>query len=139
MPEILGIGAAVTALVVFRRYAARQVVKRRGRFVWAFAFPMILGPAVLVWAGAHMVYSGHALGALLVVTGALLGGVELLFFRRASRAVSATPVGGDLGDALLEPATDYMLVMTVGGLLFGIVGGLALVVLAILNQSPAGH
>ena len=62
MPEVLAGAVAVVALVLFRRYAARQVARRRGAFVWAFAFPMVLGPAVIVWAGARLLSSGQILG-----------------------------------------------------------------------------
>ena len=136
MPEVLAGVVAVVALVLIRHYAARQVARRRGGFVWAFAFPMVLGPTVMVWAGARLLSSGQIFGGLLLVFGAALGTVELLFFRRASRAVSAVAPGQDLGEALLKPTTDYILVMTVGGLIFAIVGGMALVVWVILKQSP---
>jgi len=134
MPEIIAAAIAIAALVLFRHYAARQVGARRGRFVWAFAFPMVLGPAVIVWAGLRLLSSGQILGGLLVVFGAALGTVELQFFRRASRIVSAAAPGQDLGDVLVEPATDFMLVMTVGGLLFAVVGGIGLIVWAVLTQ-----
>ena len=135
MPEVLAGAIAVVALVLFRRYAARQVARRRGAFVWAFAFPMVLGPAVIVWAGGRLLSSGQILGGLLLVFGAVLGTVELLFFQRASRAVSTAAPGQDLSEALIEPTTDFVVVMTVGGLILAVVGGLALVFWAILNQN----
>jgi hypothetical protein len=134
MPEVIAGAAAVVALLVFRRYAARQVVARRGRFVWAFAFPMVLGPAVMVWAGLRLLSLGQIFGGFLIIFGAALGAVELTFFRRASRVVSATSPGQDLGDALIEPTTNFMLITTVGALLFAILGGVALVVWAIVTQ-----
>ena len=135
MPEVLAGAVAVVALIAFRHYAAREVAKGRGAFIWAFAFPMVVGPAVIVWAGARLLLSGQLFGGFLLVFGAALGMVELLFFRRASRAVSMAVPGQDLGEALLEPTTDFMLVMTIGGLTVAIIGGVALVVWAILNQN----
>lgn len=134
MPEIVAAAVAITALVLFRHYAARQVAARRGRFVWAFAFPMVLGPAVIVWAGLRPLSSGQFFGGVLLVFGAALGTVELLYFHRASRAVSSASPERDLGEVLVEPTADFMLATTAGGLLFAIVGGFALIVWAILTQ-----
>lgn len=134
MPEIVAAAIAVAALLLFRHYAARQVAARRGRFMWAFAFPMVLGPAVIVWAGLRLLSMGQLFGGVLVVFGAALGAVELVYFHRASRAVSATSPDQDLTEALVEPAADFMLVLTVGSLVFVVVGGLALIAWAILTQ-----
>jgi hypothetical protein len=136
MAEIVGAVIALAALVLFRHYAARQVAARRGRFVWAFAFPMVLGPAAIVWASLRLISAGQPIGGVLLVLGVALGIVELLFFQRASRAVTATPHGQDLTEALVGPAADFMLVMTVGGLIVAVVGGLALIVWAILTGRP---
>jgi hypothetical protein len=62
MPEILAAAVLVVGLVLIRGYAARQVAKRRGAFVWAFAFPTLLGAAVMVWAGARLLLSGQLIG-----------------------------------------------------------------------------
>jgi hypothetical protein len=134
VPEIILVAVATIGLLLFRHYAARQVAARRGRFVWAFAFPMVLGPAVALWAGFRLVLATQLWGVLLILFGVALGLVELQFFRRASRAVSNASAEQDLGEALVEPATDFAIVMTVGGLIVAIVGGLGLVVWAVLTQ-----
>ena len=136
MPEVVAAVIAIAALLLFRRYAAHQVAARRGGFVWAFAFPMVLGPAATIWASLRLVSAGQPIGGVLLVVGAALGIVELLFFQRASRAVTATPPDGDLTEALVEPAANFMIVATVGGLILAVVGGLALVVWATLNGRP---
>jgi hypothetical protein len=136
MPEVLAVGLAIASLVLFRHYAARQIAARRGPFVWAFAFPMVLGPAVIVWAGMRLLSTSQMAGVALLVFGAGLGALEFGFFRRVSRAVSSTPRDRDLGDALTQPTADFMLIATVGGLIFGVSAGLALVVWAILTRGP---
>jgi hypothetical protein len=136
MAEIVGAVIALAALVLFRHYAARQVAARRGRFVWAFAFPMVLGPAAIIWASLRLISGGQPIGGVLLVLGVALGIVELLYFQRASRAITATPHGQDLTEALVEPAAAFMLVITVGGLIVAVVGGLALIVWAILTGRP---
>jgi hypothetical protein len=136
MSEIVAAAIALAALLLFRHYAARQVAARRGRFVWAFAFPMVLGPAAIVWAGLRLLSTGRLIGVVLLVFGAALGTVELLYFRRASRAVATTPLHQDLTGALVEPAADFMVVTTIGGLIFAVVGAFALIVWAILTQRP---
>jgi hypothetical protein len=134
VPEVIAGLVAVVALVLFRHYAARQVAARRGRFVWAFAFPMLLGPAVMVRAGLRLLSTGPIVGGLMILFGLAVGAVELRFLRRASRAVSTASPADDLDGALIEPTADFLLVITVGGLLFAILGGLALVALAIAAQ-----
>jgi len=134
MPEIVAAAIAIAALVLFRLYAAHQVTARRGRFVWVFAFPMVVGPAVSVWAGVRLLSSGQLLGGVLLIFGAALGAVELMYFRRVSRAVSTSSPDQDLGEVLVEPAADFMLVTTVGGLIFAVIGGLALIAWAILTR-----
>jgi hypothetical protein len=138
MPEILAAAIAMAALLLFRHFAARQVAARRGRFVWAFAFPMVLGPAAIVWAGLRLLSTGQLIGGVLLVIGAALGTVEVMYFHRASRAVSTTPLDQDLTGALVEQTADFMLVTTIGGLIFAVVGGSALIVWAILTQRPGG-
>lgn len=135
MPEIAFVAFLIVGVVLLRHYAARQVVARRGGFVWVFAFPMVLGPAVVLWAGVRLLTTGQLFGGLIVLFGLAIGLIEIQFFRRASRAVTNTPVEQDLGAALIEPATDFTLVMTVGGLIVAIVGGLGLVIWAVLNQA----
>lgn len=134
MPEVVAVVVASAALLAFRHYAARQITARRGRFMWAFAFPMILFGPVAIWTGLRLLSSGVIFGGLLVVVGAAGAAAELLFFWRAPRAVSAPALDQDLWDALDRPTTDFVLVMAVGGLLFGIVGGMALVVWAVLSR-----
>jgi len=134
VPEIIAIAIAVAALIAFRHYAARQVVARRGNFIWAFAFPMVLGPAVIVWAGLSLLSDAQAFGGVMLIAGLAIGTAELMFFRRISRAISAAPDGQDLGEALVKPTADFMLLMTGAGLIFAIVCCGALVVWAILNQ-----
>jgi hypothetical protein len=134
VPEIVAIAVAVAALFAFRHYAARQVIARRGNFVWAFAFPMVLGPALIVWAGLSLLSDGHAFGGVMLISGLAIGTAELMFFRRSSQAISAAPNGQDLGEALVKPTADFMLLMTAAGLIFAIACGVALVVWAVLNQ-----
>jgi drug/metabolite transporter (DMT)-like permease len=95
---------------------------------------MVVGPAVIVWDGVGLLSLGQLLGGVLLLFGAALGSVELIYFRRVSRAVSTASPDQDLDDVLVEPTTDFMLVIAVGGLIFAVVGGLALVAWAVLTR-----
>ena len=134
MPEIVAAAIAIVAFALFRHYAAHQVGARRGRFVWVFAFPMVVGPAVIVWAGVRLLALGQLLGGVLLIFGAALGIVELMYFRRISRMVSASSPDQDLGEVLVEPAADFMLVTTVGGLIVAVIGALALIAWGVLTR-----
>jgi hypothetical protein len=136
MPEIVGAVVAAVAFVAFRYYAARQVAARRGVFVWARAFPLFLVPAAIIWAGVRLLSTAQILGGVLVLFGAVLGVGVLVFFRRASRAISSLAQEDDLNEAIVAQTTDYMLLGTVITVVSGIVIGVAAVVLAILNY---GH
>ena len=89
--------------------------------------PMVVGPAVIVWAGVRLLALGQLLGGVLLIFGAALGIVELMYFRKISRMVSASSPDQDLGEVLVEPAADFMLVTTVGGLIVAVIGALALI------------
>ncbi len=134
MLEIGAVILVIAGLIAFRLYAARQIAARRGIFVWAFAFPIVLGPAVMIWAGLGLLSSAPLFGVLIAVGGAALGGAELLYFRRAARAVSGAAPDRDLWDALDAPTTDLGVAMTVGGLLFTILVGIGLVVWVVISH-----
>ena len=136
MPEVVALAIAIAAYALFRIYAARQIAKRRGAFVWVIALPFVLGPALTVWAGLRMLSSAPIIGGLLILFGAILGWAAFVFIRRVQRGVSSAAVEKDVGEALVGPMADYMATTTAVVLLFGLLGGIALVVWAILTRHP---
>ena len=126
--------AAVAGIVLVTQYALRLVVRGDSRFVWlAFPPPLLTGGALLwialgMWAYTPLLalFVGAAGLVQLVLTARLL-------FRLSSVVKSAVP-GADAGDLMTGPISDFMLAYVAIGLMVGVLGGIGLVVLAILGR-----
>lgn len=119
---VLGVG--FVALVVMRRYAARRVAARQGRWVWIVFAPTLVTGLFGLWAAASLFTHAPLLGALVAVFAVVSLGALLLFVNRVSRGVTATRPDEDLTQAVTDPMVDYF--STVTGLM--LIGGLIAVV-----------
>jgi hypothetical protein len=134
MPEIGITVAVVVAILMLRHYAARQIAARRGRFVWAFAVPMLIGPPAMMWSAVGFAESSPRFAVLLFALGLLLLVVLLRFFTGAARAISATRPDQDLVEVLGDKMTDGIVGYVAIMLMIGIVLGVVAVILAAINR-----
>jgi energy-converting hydrogenase Eha subunit A len=125
----------IVALLLLRRYAARRVLARDSRFVWLmFPVPVIAG-AALLWVSVGLFAKAPIAALAIAAVALLLIGILMAFFIRAGRAIKEADPGTDVPSALMAPLADVMTAL-VGLMLFiGVAGGVALVLLAILNRS----
>ena len=130
LPVVAGI-AVVALLVVTRRYAARRLMERDGRFLWLFFLPILIGGFVILGTGVRMLVTVPPVGVVMVVTGSVYLAALIAFATRASRSI--TPSGPQL---MVEPLADFVRAL-VGPVLIG--GLAALVGLLVWAASQAAH
>lgn len=134
MPEFVAIAMWFAAWVAFWWYYGRPKASRRPSLVWAFAFLMLLWPALGVWSDLRRLMSGNVAGLSIVLWAGFIA-VQIRFFHQASTAVSAARLDQEVGDVLEKPLTDLVLSASVGGVLLAVVGGVALAIWALLSSS----
>jgi len=123
LPVVLGI-TVVASLVMLRRYGARRVLRRQGRFVWLMFVPTLIGSVGILWAGIRMWPTAPLFSVIIAIAGGLNLAVYVRFLTRLSRAVNASGPQDDLGTVMTEPMVDLLL--TIMGLV--LIGGLVALV-----------
>jgi hypothetical protein len=87
--------ALIAGLVMIRHYAARQIARGQGRFVWIYIAPMTLAMIVVVWIAIRMwttqPLAAIGLGLVSVLT-------LLLFLRSASQSALDVDAGVTTGE-----------------------------------------
>lgn len=135
LPVAIGL-AVVAFLILLRRYAARRVARRDGRFIWLMFIPTLVAGFAILGVGVQMLVTQPLAGVLMAITGSVYIAALIGFLTRSSRAIAASRSQDDILTAMTEPLADY-----VGTLIgFVLIGGLAaLVGLVVWAVSQAAH
>lgn len=135
-PIVVGI-ALVAFLLLLRRFAARRVAARQGRFVWLMFVPALLGAVVIVWAAIRALMTGDPLlGIPMGIGGTIYVAVLVRFLARLSRAASSAGPREEIEAASSEIFIDHIQSM-IGILLIGSL--VALVGLIVWAVTKAAH
>ena len=113
---------------MLRRYGARRVLRRQGRFVWLMFVPTLIGSVGILWAGIRMWPTAPLFSVIIAIAGGLNLAVYVRFLTRLSRAVNASGPQDDLGTVMTEPMVDLLLTimgLVLIGALVALVGSIA--------------
>jgi hypothetical protein len=134
-PVAIGL-IAVTLLFLLRRYAARRVAARRGRFVWLYFLPTLFGSLVILWASIQLFSNAPLLSVVMTIVGLVYFAALVRLLTLVSSSITAAKSQDELVTAVTEPMVDYS--VTIMGLVL-IVGLLALVAVIIWGLSQPAH